>query len=1044
MFDIGGYAELHARSAYSFGEGVDQPADLVSEAARLGLTGLAITDRDGLYATVQAHRAARDLPLALIHGAELTLADGTRLPILARTAAGYARLSRTISRHNLAAGSRATPAHDLTDLADAATDWLVLTGDDTGPLRTCLARSGPDAAARWLDHAIACFGAEAVAVETCLTGSPGEAGLADALADLADSRRLPLVATTGARCANAAGQHLADVVEARRMRVSLEEAWGRLPTRHARLRSPEQMARLHNRHPRAVATSVEIARECAFGLDLIAPELPRPDVPDAHTPHSWLSELTWRGVRRRYGDDADSAAVRDQITRELALIGELGFSGYFLIVHEIVEFCRAQGILTQGRGSAANSAVCYALGITAVDAVRHKLHFERFLSPGRVGMPDIDLDIEANRREDVIAHVYARYGREQAAQVGTVISYRPRSALRDVARVMGYDEGTAEGWMRQSFGGIDRDPFDSPTIPRPVADVARRLQRLPRHMGIHSGGMVLCDRPVIDVCPVTWANTPGRSVLQWDKDDCADAGLVKFDLLGLGMLTALRLAFTSLTQRSVAPPRGTTWDMASLNPEDDGVFDLLQRADTVGVFQVESRAQMSVLPRLKPQTFYDIVIAVALVRPGPIQGQAVNPYLRRRRGREAVTYPHPLTKRALEKTLGVALFQEQLMQLAEDAAGFSPSQADELRKAMGAKRSAQRMAALKPALFAGMAERGIDEAGAEQIWRQLQGFADFGFPESHAFSFAGIVYASAWLKVHYPEDFYAAVLAAQPLGFYSPLTLVEDARRHGVRVHPADVNYSQVDACVEADPESPSGLAVRLGLAPLKGLGKERARIIVEARATRPYASMEDVATRTRLPVVALETLAESGAMASLNITRRAGMWAAGGVAQSAPTRHGWVQEVLPETAPGATAPPLVEMSAREDMIADIRTGGVSHSGFPTAFIRDDLHARGIRPLSAVTTHRCGERVTIAGIITHRQRPHTAVGTTFLSLQDETGLVNVVCSAGMWERFRPVVTTAPAVVIRGRVERGDGARSVVAEYAEPLEVSAAAPARNYR
>lgn len=1045
MFDTSGYAELHARSAFTFGEGADQPEAVVKAAHDLGLEALAIVDRDGLYATVAAHRAAAATPVPIVHGAELSLAGGGRLPILARTIAGYRRLSRAISEHNLAAGERATPAHDLDDLAEAATDWFVLTGDDVGPLRIVLARDGYDAACRWLARLVALFGRDNVVVESALQGYPAEADIADALAQLASTFDLPLLATTGARVADPAHQRLADVLTARRLGCSLDESWGRLPAHHARLRSPAQMRRLHARHPRAVPASVDIARACAFGLDLIAPGLPDVDVPAPHTSHSWLRTLTWRGARRRYGEAWRDPEVTAQLEHELALIDELGFSGYFLIVEEIVQFCRSRSILTQGRGSAANSAVCYALGITAVDAVRHKMHFERFLSPGRQGPPDIDLDIEASRREEVIQYVYDRYGRDRAAQVGTVVSYRPRSALRDVARAFGYADGTSTGWLRSTFGGAPRDPLETANLPAPVAECARELQRLPRHMGIHSGGMVLCKRPVIEVCPVTWARTPNRSVLQWDKDDCADAGLVKFDLLGLGMLTALRLAFTSLTDRGVAPPRGDVWDMAALGTDDPAVFDLLQRADTIGVFQVESRAQMAVLPRLRPTTFYDIVVEVALVRPGPIQGNAVNPYLRRRLGHEPVTYPHPLTKRSLEKTLGVALFQEQLMQLAEDAAGFSAHQADQLRKAMGAKRSDERMRALRPALFAGMAERGITGEAAEAIWRQLHGFADFGFPESHAFSFAGIVYASAWLKVHHAEDFYAALLAAQPLGFYSPLTLIADARRHGVVVHDADVNRSEVDARVEADPCAPSGLAIRLGLAPISQIGKRRAGVLVDNRdALGPFASLDDLASRTRLPAAALEALAEAGACGSLTASRREGVWAAGSLAQPAHSAKGWVQEVLPGTAAGAQAPSLPEMTPPERMSADIRLTGATSRGFPTEFVRPQLHDRGVLALADITSRYHGCRIEAAGIITHRQRPHTAAGTTFLSLHDETGLINVICSPGMWERFRPVVTAARAVVVRGVVEHADGAIALVAEYAEELGVGASPASRDYR
>nr|NLD40356.1 DNA polymerase III subunit alpha [Actinomycetales bacterium] len=546
---------------------------------------------------------------------------------------------------------------------------------------------------------------------------------------------------------------------ATRARATVEEIEGWLPAHPAHLRSAEQMLRLHHRHPHAVEAAARLADELSFDLTLIAPDLPPFPVPEGHTEASWLRALTERGAAERYGARGAerTPGAWATIDKELAIITELGFPGYFLIVHEIVDFCRSRGILAQGRGSAANSAVCFALGITAVDAVRHKMLFERFLSPGRSGPPDIDVDIESKRREEVIQFVYERYSREHAAQVANVIQYRPRSAVRDAARALGYGAGQADAWSKQ----IERwreIPEDLP-LPEPVREIATRMLRLPRHLGIHSGGMVLCDRPVIDVCPVEWATMPGRTVLQWDKDDCADAGLVKFDLLGLGMLTALRIAFDELTARGILH-EGRPIDLHEIPQDDPRVYDLLCAADTVGIFQVESRAQMATLPRLRPRTFYDIVVEVALIRPGPIQGGSVNPYIRRRLGREAVTYLHESLKPALGKTLGVPLFQEQLMQIAIDVAGFSPGEADQLRQAMGSKRSVERMERLRARLYEGMGERGITGDVADRIYEKLVAFASYGFPESHSVSFAYLVYASAWLKLHYPAAFCAALLNA--------------------------------------------------------------------------------------------------------------------------------------------------------------------------------------------------------------------------------------------------------------------------------------------
>ncbi len=630
----------------------------------------------------------------------------------------------------------------------------------------------------------------------------------------------------------------------------------------------EMAARL-SRYPGVVERTVELAADCAFDFHVIAPKLPDFGVPDGYTEASWLRELVARKTPARYGSpEAERVeGAYAQIARELSVIEQLGFPGYFLIVHEIVEFCEREGILCQGRGSAANSAVCYALGITSVDPVRHGLLFERFLSEGRDGPPDIDLDIEHRRREEVIQHVYPKYGRENAAQVANVISYRPRMAIRDAGRALGYEPEQQNEWSRQvgprQYGPGQPVPPDA-GVPDAVVELAGRMQRLPRHLGIHSGGMVICDRPVGEVCPVEWARMPNRSVLQWDKDDCAYAGLVKFDLLGLGMLTALRDCF-----ELVEEAHGTRWTLASIPQEDPGVYAMLQKADTVGVFQVESRAQMATLPRLRPEKFYDLVVEVALIRPGPIQGGSVHPYMRRRHGDEEPDLPHPLMEHALGKTLGVPLFQEQMMQIAIDCAGFSPAEADRLRQAMSSKRAPERIEELRERLLAGMAERGIPAEVAEDIYVKILAFSSYGFPESHAISFAYLVYASAWLKCYYPAAFTAALLRAQPMGFYAPASLISDVRRHGVTVRGVDVNASGVLATLEKSEEAGNGAVtldppagglpapgqpvIRLGLSEVRNLGTRAAEEIV---AGQPYADLEDFARRTTVPVAALEALA--------------------------------------------------------------------------------------------------------------------------------------------------------------------------------------------
>ena len=1116
------YAELHAHSAYSFLDGANEPDDLASAAVELGLEALALTDHDGVPGIVKHAQAGRAHGLPTIHGTELTLADGSHLPVLARNPVGYHRLVSAISQHNLDAGERRDPAHDLPALASAlraaptgqtggaAGTCLVLTGTANGPLRRAL--GDPLRPGTWdLAAAGDCLGrltdlfaapdrgrlsgtstmaggpqveGDAVvglAVELTLDGGPTDAALTEVLTRLAHDHRLPLVATGAVRCARPADARLADVLTATRLVTDLEGARGHLPAIGRWLRGAQDMARLHRRSPDAVDLAADLATDLAFDLSLIAPDLPEADVPAGHTPASWLRELTHQGAVRRYGAPQEHPRAWEVLNHELDVIESLGFPGYFLIVHSIVEFCRQSGILCQGRGSAANSAVCYALGITAVDAVRHQMLFERFLSPGRAGYPDIDLDIEACRREEVIQHVYSRYGRDRAAQVANVISYRPRSAVRDAARALGHCAGVQDSWARQMDrwttvrpGGLTGQGDE---VPAPVLDIAEKLLRLPRHLGIHSGGMVLCGRPVTEVCPVRWAAMDNRSVLQWDKDDCAEAGLVKFDLLGLGELTALRLAFTTLGERGQTVPdvveegelrtsqTGRPWGLHTLPEEDPAVYRLLTAADTVGVFQVESRAQMATLPRLRPKEFYDIVVEVALIRPGPIQGDAVNPYIRRRLKREEVTYLHDSLKPALAKTLGVPLFQEQLMQIAVDSAGFSPAEADTLRQAMGAKRSIERMEALHDRLIAGMRGRGIDETTAEKIYSKLRSFAEFGFPESHAFSFAYLVYASAWLKVRKPEDFYAGVLAAQPMGFWSPQSLVADARRHGVRVLPADINRSLSQATVEQKdkhqvaeppeqwrtltphPAAPTpldvheDLAVRLGLAPIKGLGERAAQAIVaERRAHGPYRDLADLARRVSLSRSNLETLAASGALDSLGVERRRALWAAAVLSDEHGRRRGashqdpgaWFQPTLPGTVAGAVAPALPAMTSREQQVADLSLTGVSTHGSPLTLLRPGLSAEGVLTTADLSDQEHGRRVRVAGVITHRQRPHTASGMIFLNLEDETGLLNVVCRAGMWRRYRSIGRRAGALIVRGTVERGDGVIALMAEHLQAL------------
>jgi error-prone DNA polymerase len=1121
------YAELHCHSNFSFLDGASHPEELVEEAARLGLAALALTDHDGFYGVVRFAEAARPLGLPTVFGAEMTLglaggppngvADppGAHVLVLAQGTVGYARLAQAISTAQLA-GEKGAPRASLPGLADTARarvhahgpsahndHWFVTTGCRKGTVPAALQRSGPAAAERALHELVDGFGRDRVLVELWDHGDPLDRHRNDALAQCALRVGVEVIATNNVHYAQPARRPLAQALAAVRARRSLDEIDGWLPAApFAHLRSPAEQARRFARWPGAVERTVEIAQQCAFDLKLAAPNLPDSPVPPGHDEMSWLRELVRRGAAVFYpASHPQYEQAMKQIAYELGVIEQLGFPGYFLLLHDIVEFCRRSDIYCQGRGSAANSAVCYALGVTKADAVALGLLFERFLSPERDGPPDIDLDIERQRREEVIQYVYERYGRDRAAQVANVITYRPRSALREMAKATGIAPGQADAlgkwvdrWaagpeafseltnteglgktyeshrivtprnerrMERSMRDKTRDgvPLDGPeastrppAIPPLALQLASEVLDFPRHLGIHSGGMVMADRPLVEFCPVEWARMEGRSVLQWDKDDCAAAGLVKYDLLGLGMLTMLHLAVDMVRSQ------GVEIDLATI-PQEDEVYDLLCAADTVGVFQVESRAQMATLPRLRPRCFYDLVVEVALIRPGPIQGGSVHPYLRRRNGEEAVTYIHPLTKPSLEKTLGVPLFQEQLMQLAVDCAGFTAAEADQLRQAMGSKRSQARMARIRERLMVGMAARGIAGDTAEEIYTKLAAFSAFGFPESHSVSFAYLVYSSSWIKYHYPAEFAAALLNAQPMGFYSPHTIVRDARRHGVHVLGPDLNASRRDATLEPRPldvdpvgrplrgfhAEPSHLAVRLGLRSVRGLHDALLDRIDDARAEREYTDLEDFVRRTGATVDQVEALATAGAFEQcFGQSRRAALWAAGALATARPNvaHNGTVVETLPGVVTGTGAPHLPGMTEMETVHADLWAMGISTGKHPTEFVRAELERQGV--VTAADLRALADRtvVEVAGVVTHRQQPATAKGTVFLNLEDDTGLINVICAKGVWKRCRTVARGAPALRVRGVLEKHQGVINVVAGRITRLPISLAESLRS--
>jgi error-prone DNA polymerase len=1078
--DVIPYAELHCHSNFSFLDGASHPEELVEESIRLGLYALALTDHDGFYGVVRMAEAAEANALPTVIGAELSLGlttpqngvadpEGSHLLVLAHGEEGYHRLAKTITDAQLRGAEKGKPVYDIEEVAANADGlFTVLTGCRKGGVRQALVGSGDAAARRVLETLAQLFGSDRVFVELFDHGHPLDTDVNDALAALAAAARLPIVATNNVHYASPDRHRLAAALAAVRARRSLDDMDGWLPASpHAHLRSGAEMAARFARYPGAVARSVEIAAALAFPLIAARPHLPKQDVPDGHTPMTWLRELVRRGAVERYGDKAQADEVAGRVARELDVIEEKEFPGYFLIVHEIVTFARSRGILCQGRGSAANSVVCYALGITAVDPVKYRLPFERFLSSTRNEEPDIDVDFDSDRREEVIQHVYERYGRRNAAQVANVITYRPKNAIRDMAKALGHSAGQQDAWSKQVSSWSTTTTGDDHDIPPAVCGLAQELLSFPRHLGIHSGGMVLTDRPVGEVCPIEPARMENRTVLQWDKDDCASMGLVKFDLLGLGMLAALQYTFDLACQHL-----GEEWTLATIPKEEPSVYDQMCLADTIGLFQVESRAQMGTLPRLRPREFYELAIEVALIRPGPIQGGAVHPYIRRKLGREPVTFLHPKLEPVLERTLGVPLFQEQLMQIAMAVGECTGDDADLLRRAMGSKRGVERISSLRDKLYAGMAGNGITGDLADEIYDKIEAFANFGFAESHAISFALLVYASGWLRLHYPAAFLAALLRAQPMGFYSPQSLVADARRHGVEVRRPCILRSGAesglelldgsepvptghDCCLEAD-QPPIGefdpdaaydfpahrrdgaFATRLGLSQVTSIGSSMAEAIVAARdADGPFRSLTDLVRRTGLTAQQLEALATAGAFDVFGLSRRQALWAAGPAADDGPDK-------LAGIAPAQTPPTLPGLSDGEQTMADLWATHISTEVHPIAHVREQLAAREVLPASALATVEPGTRIRAGGVVTHRQRPSTAGGVTFLNLEDETGMVNVIVTVGVWARFRRIAQGSAALIIRGKLERNDGAVNLLADHIERLPISVRPSSRDFR
>ncbi|WP_249685830.1 error-prone DNA polymerase [Acidithrix sp. C25] len=1085
MNDNPKYAELHCHSNFSFLDGVSSPSEIVERAIDAELPICAITDHNGLYGVVAFAGAARGTSLKTVFGAELTInstkprdniedPQGEHLVILAKNPSGYASLSRVISKGHLKDSNKGVFDLSLDDLSRCDyTDWVILSGCRKGGLSSALIENGPQAARRVAKELSEIFGRDRFVIECWDHGDPLDQARNDEFVKIATDLDLNCVASNNVHYASTKNAKLHSVTAAIRAGKNLDGIDGWLPVdQMAHLRSPRDQLRRFRRYPELVSRAYEIGLECAFDLSLLAPALPNSLVPHGQSQTYYLRSLTMKGATERYGpkDNERVKGAYAQLEYELKIIERLGFGGYFLIVWDIVQFARSSNIYCQGRGSAANSAVCYALGITNVDPVSLGLLFERFLSTERDGPPDIDVDFESEAREEVIQYVYEKYGRDRAAQVSNVITYRSRSAIRDVARAFGYPTSVINTWSKQ----VDRykslaemvavrDAKGEPILDLPprVAQFATEIERSPRHLGIHTGGMVICDRPIVEVCPVEWARRPGRTVLQWDKDDCAIAGLVKFDLLGLGMLEALHRMVDT-----VFGYYGQRCDLA-LIPQEDVVYEMLSQADTVGVFQVESRAQMATLPRLRPRHFYDLVVEVALIRPGPIQGGSVHPYIRRRNGLEKVTYLHPLLEKSLSKTLGVPLFQEQLMQMAIDVAGFTPSEADQLRQAMGSKRSKDRMEKLKVRFYEGMARNGIVERTADEIFAKLEAFANFGFPESHSASFAYLVYASAWFKYFYTAAFTASIINSQPMGFWSRETLIEDAKRHGVEVLGPHVNFSSVECTLEGPsvvrdpsfvasgnerPKSEGGYIsdihercrigpnLRIGIGQIAKVGKAMASSIV---ANAPYLNIEDLVIKTSIDRAQLESLASSGALEGLTssgagatLTRRQAIWIAEPLARRA-------SNGLPGMTLGDEAPKLKEMTSKDRSYMDLAAFGMTPTSHPMAFFRDRLSGFGVSLASELVARRNRDRIKVAGVVTHRQRPATANGVTFISLEDETGLMNVVVARDIWDSHRQIVRLSNALIIEGVLESYSGVVNIVAKHIEPLDISIGSMSRDF-
>jgi error-prone DNA polymerase len=1046
------YAELHARSAFSFLEGAVTPEELASTCSTLGMSSMALLDRDGLYGSPRFYLAAQKTGIRAHIGAEVSCVQGWRYPLLVTSPEGYKNLCRLITRMKLRA-PKGEGAIGAQELEHCSSGLICLTGGDEGPLAYSLRTGGKETARKCLEQLCAIFGRENVYVELQRHFSIEEERRNQVAIALARSLHLPLLATNGVCHALPAQRELLDVFTCLRHHRVLTNAGRLLACNSERyLKSPLQMSALFADLPEAIANTMELASRLKFTLKDLGYQFPVYPTPNHQSPMDFLRDRTREGMLHRYGAQNERATL--QIQRELSIIEKLDLAGYFLIVWDIVRFCREKNILVQGRGSAANSAVCYSLGITAVDPVGMNLLFERFLSEERGEWPDIDLDLPSgDQRERAIQYVYERYGKLGAAMTANVITYRGKSAAREIGKVLSFDPETLNRLASLVSAWEYTDSND--TLTRQFKDagldltnhrilkffeLCQKVQDLPRHLGQHSGGMVVCQGQLDSVVPLEPATMPGRVVVQWDKEDCADMGIVKVDLLGLGMMAVLEDSI-----QLIGVHNKKEIDLGLLPQNDTKVYSALQRADTIGLFQVESRAQMSCLPRLKPKCFYDIVVQVAIIRPGPIVGKMVHPYLNRRQRREPVESLHPSLESTLSRTLGVPLFQEQLLRIAMIAAGFSGGEAEELRRAFGFKRSEARMKEVEIKLRHGMENKGITGETQDKIVHAITSFALYGFPESHAASFALIAYASAFLKCHYLAAFTAAMLNNQPMGFYQPATLIKDAQRHGLKFKPIDITRSQWLCTIE---ESAEGLLVRIGLCYVKGLRQETALQIIAQRDIQPFSSIEDL--KQRVPQIQKEEMRVLASIGAFNfissktrIHRRSALWQV----ERAGRPAGALFEAhvrTDDSDPSSLFSPLDPMNDEERLAADFHGTGLTTGHHPMKQHRAHLNRQRVSPASSLASLRDGSFVRVAGAVIVRQRPGTAKGFVFLSLEDETGVTNIIITPRLFEKDHTVVVHNSFLMIEGILQNQDGVISVKAGIIKPFLLSrAAAPAHDF-